>query len=92
MCGDVCDARFVGLGGLTCAAASGEDIVFVGGEDAASRRWIGPAVPTPPPRRTLGTTAFFFTFSETSRRGARGLQRLVPERRARRRRARRGLG
>ena len=33
MCGDVCDARFVGLGGLTCAAASGEDIVFVGGED-----------------------------------------------------------
>ena len=36
MCGDARDARFVGLGALTCAAAAGpsrEDIVFVGGED-----------------------------------------------------------
>ena len=43
MCGDVCDARFVGLGGLTCAAASGEDIVFVGGEDGrvAAVDWSG---------------------------------------------------
>ena len=43
MCGDVCDARFVGLGGLTCAAASGEDIVFVGGEDVrvAAVDWSG---------------------------------------------------
>ena len=34
-CGDLCDERFVGVGGLTCAVASecAKDVVYVGGED-----------------------------------------------------------
>ena len=34
-CGDLCDERFVGVGGLTCSVASecAKDVVYVGGED-----------------------------------------------------------
>jgi WD40 repeat protein len=34
-CGDLCDTRFVGVGGLTCSVASecAKDVVYVGGED-----------------------------------------------------------